>query len=130
MTDTNLRPSTDDYADFIKKKYGYMLGCYHPYVCRGWEGLIQNMLKELHDDVKAHNEFCDTGDDHPVLTTFWHEYGILRVCGYNISDTQQAIIDRHAAISAKTCYWCGEFGRMRGKGHSSHVACDKHVCKD
>jgi hypothetical protein len=83
MTDTNWRFVR--YLDNIEHEYGYMLQT-SAYVCPGWMVLIQDMLREI--DARH-----DGKEDHPVLTTIKEKFGTLRVYGYNIDDTDQAIID-------------------------------------
>ena len=118
MTNTDWRFVR--YLDNIEHEYGYMLEHTGFYVCPGWMILIQDMLREL--DARH-----DGKEDHPVLTTIKEKFGTLRVYGYNIDDTDQAIIDRYAALSAETCMTCGAFGQMREKGRWLYVACDQHA---
>ena len=110
------------YLDNIEHEYGYMLQT-SAYVCPGWMILIQDMLREL--DTKVGN--YSTEEDHPTITDIKEKFGTLRVYGYNIDDTDQAIIDRYAALSAETCMTCGAFGQMREKGYWLYVACDQHA---
>lgn len=116
MTDTDWRFVR--YLDNIEHEYGYMLQT-SAYVCPGWMILIQNMLREI--DARH-----DGKDDHPIFTDIKEKFGTLRVYGYNIDDTDQAIIDRYAALSAETCMTCGAPGQMREKSRWLYVACDEH----
>ena len=121
MTNTDWR--FVKYLDSIEHEYGYMLEHTGFYVCPGWMVLIQDMLRELDAEVGSDA----ATDDHPVLTTIKEKFGTLRVYGYNLSDSEQAIIDRYAALSAETCMTCGAFGQMREKGGWLYVACDQHA---
>ena len=117
MTNTDWR--FIKYLDSIEHEYGYMLQT-SAYVCPGWMILIQDMLREL--DARH-----DGKEDHPVLTTIKEKFGTLRVYGYNIDDTDQAIIDKYEKLSATVCSECGNPGKMHVKNKWLYVACAEHA---
>jgi hypothetical protein len=117
MTNTDWR--FIKYLDSIEHEYGYMLQT-SAYVCPGWMILIQDMLREL--DARH-----DGKEDHPVLTTIKEKFGTLRVYGYNIDDTDQAIIDKYEKLSATICSECGNPGKLHVKNMWLYVACAEHA---
>ena len=110
-----------DYLDKLERDFGHMLTHTSGYVCPGWEQLIWDML----DDIQALNPLVGEGG-HPEFTQIKEKFGTLRVYGYNISDDEQEILDKYAALSAETCMTCGAFGQMREKNRWLYVACDEH----
>jgi hypothetical protein len=110
------------YIDELDREYRDMLLHTTAYVCPGWMKLIKDMLEEIQQEVGSDM----AADEQPVFTTIKEKFGTLRVYGYNISDTEQAILDKYAALSSETCMTCGAFGQMREKGGWLYVACDEH----
>jgi len=115
---------TEEYLDNLERDFGYMLTYTSGYVCKGWEQLIRDML----DEIGMVGDLTDlSADDYPQFTQIKEKYGTLRVYGFNISDEQQAIIDKYERLSAKTCETCGAEGKLRVKGGWYYVTCDEHA---
>jgi len=110
---------TKEYLDNLERDFGYMLKHTSGYVCKGWEQLIRDMLDEIAGSENT--------DNHPEFTQIKEKYGTLRVYGYNISDEQQAIIDKYERLSAKTCETCGAEGKLRVKSGWYYATCDEHA---
>lgn len=117
---------TEEYLDNLERDFGHMLTYTSGYVCKGWEQLIRDMLTE----IQALNPTVGAEEvpyGHPEFTQIKEKYGTLRVYGFNISDEQQAIIDKYERLSAKTCETCGAEGKLRVKGGWYYVTCDEHA---
>lgn len=115
----------DQYLDDLERDFGHMLTYTSGYVCKGWEQLIRDMLTE----IQALNPLVGLEEvpyGHPEFTQIKEKYGTLRVYGFNISDEQQAVIDKYERLSRTTCEVCGAEGEMREKQGWLMVRCDEH----
>jgi hypothetical protein len=114
---------TEEYLEKLENDFGYMLTYTSGYVCPGWTRLIRDMLTEIDNNLGIIRD----EEDRPQFTQIKEKYGMLRVYGFNISDGQQAIIEKYERLSAVTCQECGANGKMREKSNWLYVACDEHA---
>ena len=125
MTDKLIGKKWDviRYIDELDREYRDMLLHTTAYVCPGWMKLIRDMLEEIQQEVGSDM----AADEQPVFTTIKEKFGTLRVYGYNISDSEQAIIDKYEKLSATVCSECGNPGKMHVKNKWLYVACAEHA---
>jgi len=73
----------------------------------GWYDIIYRLCEDI--------EKLNPPDDFEV-SQVKEKYGTLRFYTWGSTDAIEDRIDEAEKESAKTCEWCGEFGKLRGKG--------------
>ena len=123
LRDDQIKDET--WRDEADKRWGYLFGRGGFYAAcnNGWRGIIENMLEDIDEHVRA------TGIEEFQITDVKEKWGSLRVSCWGEDDRISALVDVAEERSARTCEICGAPGRIYGEGWVM-ARCGRHRPKE